>query len=155
METNYSAFRERQQSEVNALPLYFAFGSDQFNNLLKKLNLTEKDANKELTMIEYGAIIRKSDLPNIRSVFKRHREETEEAFKNMDFFKSAVIYEMRNHEYAINYQGDYDVINALGFNTPYSDGKELDDCKMTPEQKNIYREARHEYYRIADENEWY
>ena len=77
---------------------------------------------------------------------EEYRRELEEAMKDIEFFKSAVLYEMRNHEYGINWQGDWDVINALGFTVEYSGGRELVDCPMSEEQKKAYREVRQKYY---------
>ena len=86
----------------------------------------------------------------------RQAKEMDEAMKDIEFFKSAALYEMCNHEYGINMQADWDVINALGFNVEYSDGGELEKCaEMTEEQKAAYLEARKEYYRLAEENEWF
>ena len=34
--------------------------------------------------------------------------------KNKTFARSAISYEMRNHEYGINWEGDYDVCSCFG-----------------------------------------
>ena len=150
----YSEFRERQQDEVNKLPMYWAFSESQWEKLLKDLGLTEENCKDNLTTFA-GAIVRKSDLTMIQETFARLDKEKDEAFKDIEFFKDAAVYEMCNHEYGINMQGDWDVINSLGFTVRYSDGRELDECPMSDEQKAAYLEARKEYYRLADENGWY
>lgn len=141
----YSELKNRQQEEVNKLPLYFAFGEDQWKRLLNELGLTEENCREHLVNY-HMAIVRKVDIPKIDEVFNRHTQELEQAMQDIEFFKSAVLYEMRNHEYGINWQGDYDVINALGFPVRYSDGNELIECTMSDEQKRAYREVRQKYY---------
>lgn len=150
----YRELKEKHQAEVNELPIYWAFGDKQWRDLLEKLGMTEEQAKTELVVM-LGGIVRKCDAKHILDTLARHRQEMQEAMKDLEFFKSAVLYEMRNHEYGINMQADWDVINALGFNVKYSDGNELIDCKMTEEQKKVYLKARREYFRLADEKEWF
>lgn len=141
----YAELKNRQQEEVNKLPLYWAFNDSQWEGVLKELGLTEANYKKHLASF-HSAIVRKTDIPMIVATLARHRKEMSEAMQDIEFFKSAVLYEMRNHEYGINWQGDYDVINALGFDVRYSDGNELIECKMSDEQKRAYREVRQKYY---------
>ena len=84
---------------------------------------------------------------------ERHADELDEAMKDIDFFKQAVKYEMGNHEYHINYQGDYDVLSALGFECEYRN--EFKSAGLTAEQITAYNEVRNEFLREADEKGWY
>ena len=154
MPTTYKELREKQQAEVNELPIYWAFGDKQWKNLLERLELTEEQAETELVGL-LGGIVRRCDVKSILDTLARLREEMKQAMTDLLFFKSAVVYEMCNHEYAINWQADYDVINALGFNVEYSDGNELADCDMSAEQKRTYLEAKREYIQLANEKEWF
>lgn len=68
-----------------------------------------------------------------------------------DFLKSAFVYEMANHEYAINWQGNWDVLRCFG-NIKYDhkhDDQDLtfyfDQLKFNDMQRKAYMEARHEY----------
>lgn len=150
----YQELKTKHQEEVNALPLYFAFGEKQWKELLEKLGLTDENCKEHLC--SYGqAIVKKEDAPMIHETFVRHRKEVSDAMKDVNFFKEAAVYEMCNHEYGINWQADYDVINALGFDVRYSDGKELDECGMSEEQKSAYLLARKEYFKLADEKKWF
>ena len=141
----YRELKDRQQEEVNALPIYWAFSNSQWEKLLDELGLTEENYKEHLVNC-FGGIARKTDMPMITETLKRHHEEVKEAMQNIEFFKDAVLYEMRNHEYGINWQGDYDVINALGFEVRYSDGRELAECNMSEVQKQTYRAVRGRYY---------
>lgn len=149
---NYEQLHKKQLEESSKLPMYWAFTEKQFNNLLCRLNAKEED----FTTI-CGALILKKDETYVTETLKRHKREMKNAMENIEFFKSAIIYEMRNHEYAINYQGDYDVCHALGFHCPYECGdiRDIEKSNMTERQKRAYKEARREYLRLADKNEWY
>ena len=152
MET-YERMTKRHQEENNALPMYWAFSEGQWEGLLNQLGLTEETAPHELCQYR-GAIVRKTDVDRIQATLDAHSIELEEAYKDPEFFKGACLYEMCNHEYGINWQADWDVITALGFKVRYSDGNELDEAPMTDKQKQMYKLARQEYYKLADEKGW-
>lgn len=66
-----------------------------------------------------------------------------------EFIKSAFISEMWNHEYAINWQGDWDVLSVFG-NIRYKDSDDalqdyFDQLKFTDVQRKAYLDARWEY----------
>lgn len=72
-----------------------------------------------------------------------------ETLDNFEYQKSAFLYEMYNHEYGINWQADWDVINCFA-TVPYKDaGTEwyLAQTGFTDVQKDAYREAKREYFR--------
>ena len=58
---------------------------------------------------------------------------------------------MANHEYQINWQGDYDVLQALGFNCEY----ENEMACLNDEQLRAYREAKIEYNKECEDNDWF
>lgn len=78
----------------------------------------------------------------------------EEMSKSPEYMKEAFYKELCNHEYCINWQGDYDVFSCFGRVT-YGDDKRAEDymneLKFTQEQKSAFYEARREYSRHADE----
>lgn len=72
-----------------------------------------------------------------------------------EFMKSAFISEMWNHEYAINWQGDYDVLSVFG-NIHYDRSDNdlqnyFDQLDFTDTQRRAYLDARREYMRKANE----
>lgn len=72
---------------------------------------------------------------------------------NYEYQKSAFLYEMFNHEYAINLQADYDVISVFSYITYREDddlNKYFDDAKFTDTQKRAYLAARKEYFKKQD-----
>lgn len=74
----------------------------------------------------------------------------------------AFMYEMGNHEYHINYEGDWDVLSCFGLNDnvcEYEDSKDVDEYMdamgLSPVTKAAYHDARGDFLRIADEKDWY
>lgn len=83
--------------------------------------------------------------------FVEHLTELYEAFKaindplrDYEHAKDAFKYEMRNHEYAINWQGDYDVIGCFAKVSYRGDGTEIDQTGWSDEIKRAYCDARRE-----------
>ena len=76
-------------------------------------------------------------------------EAANDPLRDYEHARNAFKYEMFNHEYAINWQGDWDVINcfckvkydggAEGFH-----GGELEQAPWSDEIKRAYRDAAHE-----------
>lgn len=69
---------------------------------------------------------------------------------------------MGNHEYHINYEGDWDVLSCFGLDDDvceYADGKDADEYMdamgLSPVTKAAYHDARGDFLRMADENGWY
>lgn len=66
-----------------------------------------------------------------------------------DYLKSAFLYEMSNHEYGINHQGDYDVLSCFGTVNWHSYDIEayFEDLKFTEMQRRAYMDARKQYFK--------
>ena len=62
----YAEMKKRHQEEVNALPMYWAFSDEQFDQQLKELGLTRNDTGK-LCKTFGGGFCLASDAPLIRS----------------------------------------------------------------------------------------
>lgn len=67
--------------------------------------------------------------------------------RDYEHAKDAFKYEMRNHEYAINCQGDYDVICCFAKVSYRGDGTEIDQTGWSDEIKRAYYDARREVMR--------
>ena len=114
MET-YQELRTRQQKEVDALPLGFAFSEKQFEEMKTKQGVKE---NSELYRLgDTGGFYRKVDADLISGTFKRHHKERQNAIFtsngiNVVYVQGMIYYEMCNHEYAINQYGREEVLEA-------------------------------------------
>ena len=75
---------------------------------------------------------------------------------NFDYWKDAFVTEMFNHEYAINWQADFDTLQAFG-NPEWRRGDKntleawFKDCGFNALQKRAYKAAREEYYKRYNE----
>ena len=114
----YMEMRDRQQKEFNALPLGFAFGQKQFDEMMRGWGLDpEKDTGK-IYSIGAGGYIQKKDVELLRQTSKRHKEEMEAAIAGgktgEGFIYQMFLCELDNHEYG--YTGDTsDTLEALGY----------------------------------------
>lgn len=155
---NYEDYRAKTQKEFNALPIFFAFSDKQFKVAMEARGLKETDTDKIYRLGDgFGGFYLKSDADIIRNYINKP-DELPDLMKNKDFAISAFLYEMRNHEYAINGQGAYDVCSCFGHcrygeNKGYTDY--LKEIGYSDDIITCYKEARKQYYRLAEENEWY
>lgn len=99
---DYKKYKENRQKDFDKLPIYWAFGEQQFKELLQKLGLQDtKEDLQKLVSIGAGGIMRKCDL----YLLENHNETFSNKklkfwlTQNFKFAYSAFKYEMNNHEY--------------------------------------------------------
>lgn len=164
MSITYEEYRLNRQAEFNALPIFFAFSKEQFKEAMEERGLTENDTDKiyGLGSGVSGGFYLRSDADKIRA-FMDKPDELPELMKDYDFAKSAFYYEMRNHEYAINWQADWDVCRCFCYEEelPYHGDesgeltKYFDFLGWDEQTRQAYRDARKQYYKAAEENDWF
>lgn len=102
---NYKELKKRHEKETNSLPIYFAYGQQQINELIKKLGFeSEEELIKNVFTIGGGSIVLKSDKEKVLNTFKRHNKELKENLQDNDFMQNAFEYRLANHEYIITYE---------------------------------------------------
>lgn len=114
MRQAYLDLIEKQQKELEEFPIAYAFNQEQLEEALVKLGAN--DISECVTIAGHGDIIKKTDVKAFNTMLKRHKEEIYEALKNEEFAEAAFLYEMNNHEYAINWDGDADVLSCFCLN---------------------------------------
>ena len=129
---NYSELKARQQKEINAFPMAFAFSDNQLQEALKKLNSEKSD----VLSIGGGGIIRKSDRAGFSELFQRHMSEQESNLDNEEYLYSMFLYELANHEYCITYDLE-PTLSACGI-TP----DQVEDSEVI---KAALKRARNDY----------
>ena len=136
---NYKKWINDKKEDFNKLPIYWAFGDQQFQELLKKLNLKDTPEDlKQLVNVGYGGIMRKCDL----SLLECHNNTFSSKklnfwlFHNFNFAYTAFIYEMENHEFGYTYEID-DTLEALGLS--------LEDISKNALLRLAYLRARKDY----------
>lgn len=152
----YQEYKNKRQEEFNALPLFFAYGIDQFEAAMKARGLTADDTDK-IYMLQSGCYYLRSDADVIRAYFKKP-DPLRELMKDPDFAEDAFYYEMCNHEYGINWQGDWDVCSCFG-NVEYDSEKGcidyLEELGYGREIQFAYCRARTRYNQDALDNDWF
>lgn len=113
----YDEIKKRHQEEVNALPMYWAFTEERFEEVLKELGLTKNDTDK-LCRAPGGGFCLASDAQMIVSTLIRHSKELKaavEADKTGDgFIKDMFLSELRNHEYTYTCDVE-ETVESCGF----------------------------------------
>ena len=112
----YVDYKEKKQAEFNALPIFFAFGHEQFRQQLEKRGVDYMEAKEHVVAFGYGGYYLKKDASVIDEYLaKDHGAELRELMENdLHFAREAFEYEMANHEYPINWEGDFDVCDCFG-----------------------------------------
>lgn len=152
----YKEYRDKRQQDFNSLPIFFAFGKEQFREQMEKRGLTVDDTDKIYALGAGGYYLR-SDADVVRSFFDAPKE-LPELMKDPDFAEDAFAYEMKNHEYWLNDQGDWDVCSCFG-SCEYDYGKDATDYLREigygDSTIEAYKIARTEVCKEALEKDWY
>ena len=113
----YQVLRDRQQKEVNALPIRFAFNQEQFREIMKEWGLRPKMDLDKIARIPFGGFIQKKDAPLIHERFARHHRELQAAIDadptGEGFIKDMFLYELENHEFSYTGTAE-DALDSLG-----------------------------------------
>lgn len=103
----YLELMKKQREELNNFPIAYAFDEKQLQEALEKLGATREEC---VTVCGHGDVMKRTDVPKFTQLLKRHKEELYELLKDEDAAEGAFRYEMDNHEYFINWDGDADVL---------------------------------------------
>ena len=95
----YKNFKQSQQNDFSAFPMFWAFSNEQFAAGLLKLDCTKED----LFSFGSGGYYRKSDSDKLSALLKKLSEEKKAFFSIRENLISALKYEMANHEYSYTY----------------------------------------------------
>lgn len=110
----YLDLKKKQEQEVNDFPIAWAFSEEQLEEALKKLGAERSEV---CTVLGHGDVVKKTDAKKLIAMLTRHFDEIHELIKSdKDIAYETFLYEMNNHEYAINWEGDDDVLSCLGLN---------------------------------------
>ena len=139
----YKEMRKKHQdffNEFSKKHIICAFTDERLMEQLEEKNLKLEDICSAGVA---GVFVPKDKVDDYLAVHKKIRDEEREAMKDDEFAVSAFVYEMFNHEYCINYQGDYDVLGCLGY-------KE-EDLAKDERLNRVYNKARKQYFRECGE----
>lgn len=136
----YLEMQKRHQKELEDFPIAYAFDDKQLKAALEKLGATKEEC---VTVFGHGDIVKRTDAKRFVDMLKGHTEELKQKIKDdLEFAEAAFGYEMDNHEYAINWDGDADVLACFGLT--YA---ELDEWGL----ELVYQKAAREHLKRAEE----
>jgi hypothetical protein len=136
----YLNLQKRHEQELTDFPIAYAFSDKQLEEALEKLGA---DKSECVTVFGHGDIVKRTAAPALMAMLKRHTKELHDALReDEEFAEAAFLYEMDNHEYAINWDGDADVLACFGL-----DEKRLIDWKLD----GAYHRARKAHMKHAQE----
>lgn len=147
---SYKEYRELKSKEVNDLPIFFAFSNEQLKEQMEKRGLKDDEYDKIYRLPIAGGFYLRADAEIIRAYFSKENE-LPKLLNNKRFAYQAFNYEMDNHEYAINYEGDYDVISCF-FKCEYAYEKDYKDYLKECDREDLietYAKARAAHFKRA------
>ena len=107
----YLDFKKRQQKEFEDFPIAYAFNDKQLEEALEKLGATKDEC---VSVFGHGDIVKRENAKSLIKLLERHTKELREKLKeDEEFAEAAFLYEMDNHEYAINWSADEDVLDCF------------------------------------------
>ena len=107
----YLDLKKRHQKEFEEFPIAYAFNDKQLQEALEKLGATKEEV---VSVFGHGDIVRRTDAKALIALLERQDEEMKQRLKDdPEFAESAFLEEMDNHEYAINWSADEDVLAAF------------------------------------------
>lgn len=147
MET-YEQLKRRQQKEIGALPLGFAYNDRQFAEMMEKLGV--QSPSELYRLGNTGAFHRKTDTRMIVDTFTRHSRERHDAIYreqgiDVEYLRIMFYEEMCDHEFGINSNGRTDVLLACDI---------TEEEMAQPEFQQAWAAARALYWQNAQKNNW-
>ena len=135
----YLDLQKRHQKELEDFPIAYAFSDKQLQEALEKLGATKEEC---ITVFGHGDIVKRADAEALVKMLERHSKELKQKLKDdPDFAEAAFLYEMDNHEYAINWSADEDVLDCLNLNW---------DMIRKWGLQMVYDQARNQHMRNAE-----
>lgn len=136
----YLDLRKKHEKELNDFPMKYAFSDEGLDKALKELDAKVEECT---SITGCGDVIRKKDVPDWIGLMKRQKAELDELMEDHDVAYEAFLYEMNNHEYAINWEGDAEVLGCFGMNEKILEKKGL---------LSEYRRAQTAHYKLMQKN---
>lgn len=154
---NYNEYRRKREFLHN----YYGMREDHVSIFGIFRTEAEKEEHRRKTAGMILNPVAFADYPADKRDFVEHHKElllaleqrAVEMEESYEYLKSAFKYEMHNHEYGINWQGDWDVLSCFG-EVNYRDENGLtgyfDQLGFNDTQRHAYLDAQKEYFKEAN-----
>ena len=111
----YLDFKKQQEKEFAEFPVAYAFNEKQLEEALEKLGAKSKE--ECVTVFGHGDIVKRENAKALIELLERHTKDLKQKLiDDVEFAEAAFLYEMDNHEYAINWSADEDVLDCFCIN---------------------------------------
>ncbi len=108
----YLDLQDKHREEISNFPIAYAFNDEQLKEALKKLGA--ESVKECVTVMGSGDIVKRENAKPFLDMLKRQAQEVKDLLiSDVDIAEAAFLYEMDNHEYAINWSGDEDVLSCF------------------------------------------
>lgn len=136
----YLDLKKRHQKEFEDFPIAYAFNDKQLEEALEKLGATKEEC---VSVFGHGDIVKRENANTLIELLENQREEMLQKIRDDEEFATAAFaYEMDNHEYAINWDGDADVLDCFGITF-----EKINQWGL----QTAYRRAREQHMKHAEE----
>lgn len=110
----YLDMKKKHEKELSDFPIAYAFNEKQLEEALEKLGATKEEC---VTVFGHGDIVKRENAKPLVEMMERHVDELKRKLReDVEFAEAAFLYEMDNHEYAINWSADEDVLDCFCIN---------------------------------------
>ena len=110
----YLDLKKKHEKEVSEFPIAYAFNEKQLEEALEKLGATKEEC---VSVFGHGDIVKRENAKSFVEMLERQTEEIKQKLiDDIEFAEAAFLYEMDNHEYAINWSADEDVMDCFCIN---------------------------------------
>lgn len=151
---DYNDYRNKRDFLINLYALqtdyisYYAYckTEEERQSILKQIKNMYRNEVGKCWMSD------KDFIDKHHSLWRTLSERNKTAMENYDYCKSAFLYEMFNHEYGINWQADWDVLNCftrVEYKDSDSTAKYLERTNFSDIQKKAYFDAKIDYFKEA------
>ena len=135
----YLDLQKKHQKELEEFPIAYAFNDKQLQEALEKLGATKEEC---VSVFGHGDIVKRTDAKALFKLLEHHKKELREKMStDKELAYEALLYEMDNHEYAINWSADEDVLDSLSLNW---------DMIRKWGLQMVYDQARNQHMRNAE-----
>ena len=108
----YLDLQDRHREEINAFPIAYAFSDEQLKEALEKLGA--KSVKECVSVMGHGDIVKRENAKPFLDMLKRQAQEVKDLLiSDPEIAEAVFLYEMDNHEYAINWSADEDVLGCF------------------------------------------
>lgn len=150
---NYDDYEKKRYFLCNYYPLQFDYisiffiGSDE-----ERASLQEKTKNMFYSAPALAYFNDAETVEKIDKLYIKLQEEREKVQTSYNYMYTAFLHELWNHEYIINWQGDWDVFSCFG-RVKYADNKGpadyMNELNFNDDQKRAFYDARADYRKKA------